>query len=198
MLETEQDTLSTEDATLLLYVAGELGEAERRAIDARLKTDAAFRDRLAAMSSFDEAMRADVDARPVAVADSRRALSVSLRLVREQALLLQSRPMARSGLRLAGIPRWVWGTAAAACVAVVSLVWISNSDPSVPTPRQTQTGGGPGGFPMGGEIREFSAAFLPIPAENSQVEGQANDINSEVDALNLLAVMNEPGDNDAN
>lgn len=198
MLETEQDTLSTEDATLLLYVAGELGEAERRAIDIRLKTDAAFRDRLAAMSSFDEAMRADADARPVAVADSRRALSVSLRLVREQALLFQSRPVARSGLRLAGIPRWVWGTAAAACVAVVSLVWISNSDPSVPTPRQAQTGGGPGGFPMGGEIREFSAAFLPIPAENSQVESQANDINSEVDALNLLAVMNEPGENDAN
>ena len=131
MQATEDDILTADDATLLLYVAGELDDAGRRTLESRLEGDTHLRGRLATMTRLDQAMRVDADARPISAADSRQALGASLRLVREQALLLQSRPAMRpAGRRLAGVPRWMWGTAVAATVAVGMLVWISNSDPS--------------------------------------------------------------------
>lgn len=199
MVETEKNTLSHDDATLLLYVAGELGEKERATIEARLPGDVSLRERLAALTSLDLLMCGEVDVRPVSAADSRRAMNTTLRLVREQAYVLQGRPLYQpSRRRLAGVPRWAWGTAIAASLVVGALVWITNSEPSPIRSNSIaqRDDVDANGFPRRWETSAFGAAFLPIEAEGN--DGSLAEINSELDALSMLAIIDEPIASDAN
>lgn len=197
MIDTENDILNAEDADLLLYVAGELGGADRVALESRLKTDAQLRSRLDAMAELDTFMRADASVRPVDPTDSRVALTNTIRLVREQALLLQNRPPLRMpSRRLVGVPRWVWGTAVAASVAVGALVWISNSEPPQSKPVVVAQGNNNDTSPFAGrgDFIAFASGFLPIEAEGS--ESPVSEINNELDALDTLAMMEEPFGNE--
>ena len=177
---------------LLLHLSGELGEADRLTMESRLASDAGLRGRFEALMSVDGMMRAEAAVRPVSAVDSRQALSRSLHLVREQALILPSRPSMRTGGRgLRGIPRWAWGSAVAACVAVGLVVWISNSDPApLKVARDYSSNVDDDGIPrQRGEFMAMSAAFGMIEPAGS--EGPAADIEAHIEALNQLAVMNE-------
>jgi hypothetical protein len=193
MADIENDILSDADATLLLHIAGELGDAERQSIEARLTGDAAFRDRLGQLTRFDAMLQSETSVRAVPAADSRRILTGTLRMVREQALVLQSRPAMRiRHRRLAGIPRWAWASAAAACVAVGLVVWISNSDPGqISSPLSQTSGEDENGIqPRRGEIAAMAQAFGTVEPASS--EGSGSEIDSQVYALNMLSAMNEP------
>lgn len=189
MLEAEKDILSQDDATLLLYVAGELDELHRRTLDERLSGDASLRQRLEELTSLDRLMRGEAEERPVDPVDSRVALAGALRLVREQALILGSRPPLRfRRRRLAGVPRWAWGSAIAASVAVGALVWVTNSDPpAIPAPPTAQNsffGGRGDGF-------MFAQVFSGTDAEGID-SSTAGEIATQLDALETLATMDEP------
>ena len=192
MTETEIDNLTDDDTTLLLHLAGELGDVERQTLEARLSREPALQARLDALASFVTRLRAEANLRPLTAGDSRQALNASLRLVREQSLLLQSRPNIRmNGRRLGGIPRWAWGSAVAACVAVGLVVWITNSEPA--GLKSTAYGANMEDETGVGSRREayaMASAFVPIEPANGD-EGLAGEIDSQLDALNLLAVMNE-------
>lgn len=159
----------------------------------RLTCDDGFRTDAQALADMDQLLRESAqrpDAMPaIPAATSDRALRASLSLVREHALRRQGSRQDRQGLM--GAPRWAWGTAAAAAVAIGSVVWFVSSDPmyvatDIPAPvSHDET-----------IVADWVNPFSSVEAATSDeartgafAEGQ--NIQEQVDALQRIASMSD-------
>lgn len=193
MNNEQPNFFSDSDASVWLYLSGELAPSDRQAFERRLANEPALRDSLATASSVDTLLKNRSAERTLTTSQSARALQASLRLVREQTLLIGERRMRSSLRQRFHVPKWAWGTAAAAAIIVAFVSWINNSEP---TQLASQNNGSlnPGGSPFDpnrgpGSGPNLSGLFASVEPEPT--EGQ-NEIDSQIQILSELAVMSDP------
>jgi hypothetical protein len=125
------EQLGDEGAALLMYLAGELSDADRAELEHRLDADPALRGRLervreahdeflAAMPALDRATR-------LAVPESVGVRRVSVAMRQWQVGRL-ARPMPAPPAAGAGFPRWAYAVATAAAAVIAFVVWWGNTD----------------------------------------------------------------------
>lgn len=189
-----QDGLSRDEAELLLYVADELDPARRLALDARLAAEPALRRKLADYAAIDGVLRTAHSDSTATAFLSERALKSSLRLVREQVLVMnQASTAARAPFR---VPPYAVAAGIAIMFTLGFLAWLYTTPQTAPLmpPTATNTNGnglvrtgpfGGTGFGYGGLTR----AFGPIGVE--QYADTSQQIDQEIDALTMLSDFDE-------
>jgi hypothetical protein len=127
---TERDEqLHADDALLLLFLSGELNDADAAAVRARLSTDAALVRRLEALRPIDDALHAVVAGESgLPAARSEQLLRKTIATVNRDALRRRADPKAtaaHAGLRF---PRWGLPLGVAAALVMGFGVWVLRSD----------------------------------------------------------------------
>src|SRR5688572_26853076 len=129
------DQLKSDDAVLLMYLAGELPAEDRAQVDGRLAADANLRAELDRLRETYDAFSGALE-RDDLLGSNRPVVpeAVAARRVGREMLLWQAR---RQAMRVAApassgprYPWWVYPVAAAASVVLAFLVWWGNTDRS--------------------------------------------------------------------
>jgi anti-sigma factor RsiW len=126
------EQLESNEALLLMYLAGELPEADRAEVERMLAVDAGLRDQLErlreAQDWFSEEMATGDSSARLAVSEGAAVRRVGRAMRQWQARRAASAPApvaAPAGLRY---PWWAYPLAAAASVVIAFLVWWGNTD----------------------------------------------------------------------
>jgi hypothetical protein len=157
--------LQSNEAILLMYLSGELGEEDRADVERMLSSDSALRTQLEgleqAQASSQEALRRldRLAPGPDALVLSRRMM----RAVRRHHLERQERPIEQEETERVGRPWWTYGLGTSAAAALLLLVWWTYQEPAVteypgwarPTQPPVQQ------FPRASG-REWLEDFLPV------------------------------------
>jgi hypothetical protein len=187
------DTLDAATASLMLYVAGELDAEALVAFENRLAADAALRAQLEELTGVDTQLKRHVASTPINASDSRQSLTRTVRTVREHVLANIEREN-RSGVRRSlRLPGWAWGSGVAAMLMIGFVFWVISSDPIKVPPAEISHNepGTIGRGELGGNdaLREFASAFGAV--DNGVNVEEFNELQTQVDALNVLATLNE-------
>jgi anti-sigma factor RsiW len=126
------DNFMDEPSLLLLYATGEITAADRQAMEVRLASDAALRERLAEvqaqLDAYQQTMAALDAGMPPPVPEQIAERQVG-RLVRQWATRRLANPAAVKTGRL-HLPMWIYPVAAAASLLIAFIVWsVSHNAP---------------------------------------------------------------------
>lgn len=168
-----------------------LNQDAGRALDVRLAADPSLQAEAQALAGIDAMLRehAGRQAGPeVTQAMSDRALQASLRLMREQALLRRQHAANHHRRVLASMPKWAWGSAVAAAVAVGLVLWAVNTDPSS---NLVGSKDAPSDVTDNTWFLESPFGSIPSYTFNDPSDGNAAEIEQQFDALRMIAEMSD-------
>ena len=160
--------LEGNDALLLMYLAGELPEADRAEVERMLSVDAGLREQLERLREahgwFTEEMTRDDRSVRLAVSQGAAVRRVGRAMRQWHARRLAEAPVAAaapSGLRY---PWWAYPLAAAASVVIAFLVWWGNTDRPVVSDHNVAMVNQPPDDPLAGidsrALEEYEADML--------------------------------------
>lgn len=188
-----KDTITNDEADLLLYLADEMDLDARVALEARLRGDADLRQQLADLQAIDQVLVGlKSDAKESAFA-SRRALRSTLRVVRENALRPKYLDYASAARKRFRLPPYSVAAGIAILFTLGFIGWLYTTPPVTPG-VQAISNNTPSFMPGNGGWTNISlsSGFAPVGVDEYGESSRAIDL--ELDALSLLADFEEGGD----
>lgn len=187
-----EETLSREEADVLLYLADEMNPLQKQAFEARLAAEPALRTRLSELDVLDARLRGAPAPSASLAYLSDRALKSSLKVVREQAARRGYLDYSTQSSRFR-VPSYAVAAGIAILFTLGFIGWLYTTPPVSVTPavsvQQNNPRQGPG-FGGGGLTTGFGPVGVDAYGESSL------QIDHELDALSMLADFQEANSGD--